>query len=159
MDRQKNPKSRKPIRIKQPKTLESKTCPTFPEMGGGRSWRISSKLIYLFGSCAKGFNKEPAHTVSFIVFCNGVESGFKSRAYEPCSLTRNSHGTGQGHKPWWPQWQFQFQWPARSDSDPLQVHCTSTFQLSSHRLQVFLNRAAVLHHCWSAASRLPASEY
>jgi hypothetical protein len=35
MDRQKYPKSRKSIRIKQPQTLESKECPTFPEMGVG----------------------------------------------------------------------------------------------------------------------------
>jgi hypothetical protein len=35
MDWQKYPKSRKAIRIKQPQTLESKECPTFPEMGDG----------------------------------------------------------------------------------------------------------------------------
>ena len=40
----------------------------------------------------KDLNEEPAHTISFIVFCNGVESGLKVHAYEPCSLTRNSHG-------------------------------------------------------------------
>ena len=39
-------------------------------------------------SCApKVLNVEPAHTQSFIVFCNGVESGFMASAYEPSSLT------------------------------------------------------------------------
>ena len=47
MDRQKYPKSRKPIRItqpktlgntgKQPQTLENKQFPSLPEMGGGTS--------------------------------------------------------------------------------------------------------------------------
>ena len=35
MDWEKYPKSRMSIRMKQPKTLESKTYHTFPEMGGG----------------------------------------------------------------------------------------------------------------------------
>jgi hypothetical protein len=35
MDWEKYPKSRKSIGIKQPKTLESKTFHTSPEMGGG----------------------------------------------------------------------------------------------------------------------------
>ena len=44
----------------------------------------------------KVLNEEPAHTNSFIVFCNGFASGFKAHAYEPGSLTRESRGTGQG---------------------------------------------------------------
>jgi hypothetical protein len=34
---QKHPKSRKSIRILQPKTMEIKSCPTFPEIEGGHS--------------------------------------------------------------------------------------------------------------------------
>ena len=49
----------------------------------------------------KVLSKKPAHTISFIVFCNGVESGFMARAYEPSSLTRNSQAgpctDGPGH--------------------------------------------------------------
>jgi hypothetical protein len=53
MDWQKYPKSRKSIRIKQPKTLESKTCPTFPEMGGGPSVKHFFEFDFPRG---KGFN-------------------------------------------------------------------------------------------------------
>jgi hypothetical protein len=46
-------------------------------------------------------NEEPAHTNSFILFCNGVESGFMAPAYESSSLTRNSQARpcadGPGH--------------------------------------------------------------
>ena len=49
----------------------------------------------------KVLNEEPAHTNSFILFCNGVESGFMASAYEPSSLTRNSQAgpctDGPGH--------------------------------------------------------------
>jgi hypothetical protein len=58
MDWQKYPKSRKSIRIKQTQTLESKECPTFPELRGGLcathfdSPRVPKDLK----------NEEPAHT-------------------------------------------------------------------------------------------------
>jgi hypothetical protein len=99
MDWQKYPKSRKAIRIKQPRTLESKECPTFPEMGDGLCEAFVSNLIYLF----KGFkNEQPAHV-------NAVKaSRRRSRKLRRppklfCLLARQSdseltwHG-GQGHK-------------------------------------------------------------
>ena len=69
-------------------------------------------------------------------------------AYEPGSLTRNSHGPRRKH--WWPQWNFKkwklpAQLPALSDPFVLRlcVHCTSTGQLARSCLQMFLNRASV----------------
>ena len=44
MDWEKYPESRKSIGIKQPKTLESKTFHTFPEMGGGTFANISNLI-------------------------------------------------------------------------------------------------------------------
>ena len=73
--------------MKQPKTLESKTFHTFPEMGGGTFIKHLELdlpgLIFAFSCVQKVLNEEPAHTNSFIVFCNGVESGFMAadRAY------------------------------------------------------------------------------
>ena len=83
--------------MKQPKTLESKTYHTFPEIGSGTFVEQLvldlPGLIFASSFVPKVLNEEPAHTNSFILFCNGVESGFMARAYEPSSLTRNSHGT------------------------------------------------------------------
>jgi hypothetical protein len=92
--------------MKQPKTLESKTFHTFPEMGGGTFVKhfeldLPGLILPLRWCVPKVLNEEPAHTNSFILFCNGVESGFMARAYEPSSLTRNSQAgpctDGPGH--------------------------------------------------------------
>ncbi len=88
MDWQKYPKNRKSITIQQPKTLDSKTCPTFPVMGGGTLVCISSnfKLNYLFYFFVpQVLVVEPAYTSNFIVFCNGVELGFMACA---CTFAR-----------------------------------------------------------------------
>jgi hypothetical protein len=98
MHREECPKSRKSIRIKQPKTLESKIFHTFPGMGGGTFVKHFFQLDLTLRVRQRFLNEEPAHTNGFIVFCNGVESGFMARAYEPGSLTRKSHDTGQYRK-------------------------------------------------------------
>jgi hypothetical protein len=71
----KYPKYKKSIRIKQLKTLESKTFNTFPGMGGGTFVKHFSQLDLPLQVCVprsqgvpKVFNKEPAHTNSFQVF-------------------------------------------------------------------------------------------
>ncbi len=69
MDWEEYRKSRKSIRIKQPKTLEGKTFYTFPGMGGG----TFVKIFFQLGLSLRVLNEEPAHTNGFIVFFNGVE--------------------------------------------------------------------------------------
>ncbi len=74
------------IRTRQPKTLDSIECQTFPGMGGrahtfpgmgGRTFDIllhNSALQLLL--VPKVLIEMAAHTNSFIVLCNGVESDF-----------------------------------------------------------------------------------
>ncbi len=72
---QKYPKSRTSIRIRQPETLDSIKWHTFPCMGG----RTLDILLHALNSSKKIVPKdliEPAHWNSFIVLCNGFESGF-----------------------------------------------------------------------------------
>ncbi len=69
--------------MKQPKTLESKIFHTFPEMGGGTFVKhfeldLPGLILPLRRCVPKVLNEEPAHTKSFVLFCNGVESGFRS---------------------------------------------------------------------------------
>jgi hypothetical protein len=54
MDRDEYTKNKKSIRIKQPKTLESKTFHTFPGMGGGLFVK-QLDLPLRVPRCAKGF--------------------------------------------------------------------------------------------------------
>jgi hypothetical protein len=76
MDWQKYPKSRTSIRIRQAETLDSIKCHTFPGMGGrtlvpGMGGRTLDILLHALNS---------SHLNSFIVLCNGVESGFMACA-------------------------------------------------------------------------------
>ncbi len=85
MDWQKYPKSRKSIRINQPQTLESKECPTLPEIWDGlceafcRIWAASSSVPKVL----KMRNRP-------------TQMQWKSQAdaaENQGSLTQNSHGT------------------------------------------------------------------
>jgi hypothetical protein len=59
MDQEEYPKSKKSIRIKQPKTLDSNTFHSFPGMGGGtvikHFFQLDSPLRVPW--CAKGFEQ------------------------------------------------------------------------------------------------------
>ncbi len=79
MDWQKYPKSRTPISIRQPETLDSIKCHTFPGMGGRPLdiLRHDSTLQFFF---VPKVLIEPAHLNSFIVLCNGAESDFMACA-------------------------------------------------------------------------------
>ena len=59
MDREEYPKSKQSIRIKQPKTLESKTFHTFPGMGGGTFVKhfFQLDLPLRVPQCAEGFKR------------------------------------------------------------------------------------------------------
>ena len=79
MDWQKYPKIRTSIRIRQPETLDSIKCHTFP--GLGRRTLTFSCTIQLFKKFVPRVLIEiPAHTNSFKVLCNGVESDFMACA-------------------------------------------------------------------------------
>ena len=79
----------------------------------------------------------------------GVESGFMALAYESGSLTQNSHGRAastNGHDETSSYESSSCQPTCRPGVTPLlcaQVHCTSTGQLASSCLQMFLNRDSV----------------
>ncbi len=57
MDWQKYPKNRKSIRIQQPKTLDSKTCPVFAVVGGNTlvciAWELETPLQFF--PCSQRF--------------------------------------------------------------------------------------------------------
>jgi hypothetical protein len=59
LDQEEDAKSKKSKRIKQPKTLESKTFHTFPGMGGGTFVKhfFQLDLPLRMRRCAKGFKQ------------------------------------------------------------------------------------------------------
>ncbi len=78
MDLQKYPMS---IRIRQPGTLESIICHTFPGMEGRTlDMIVHNSTLQLF-LVPKVLIEMPAHTNSFIVLCNGVEWDFMACVY------------------------------------------------------------------------------
>ncbi len=98
----------------------------------------------------KVLNEEPAHTNSFILFCNGVKLGFMARAYEPSSLTRNSQAgpctDGQGHNESSSSSPLAVAGPGRPGVTP--SHYCTHFDRPTVQLQP-VNRGAVtgMRHC------------
>ncbi len=140
MDWQKNPQDKNWIRIQQIKTLDWKTCLTFPGMrvqhlvAAFHVFEISS----LFFFCQRFSFRQPA-TTSFIALCNGIESGImhdsNSETRDPCNseselksqtwlsahvtVTKSGqHKHCRGRDPEWPAqalpWQSAWQGPSTS---------------------------------------------
>lgn len=100
---------------------------------------ILSDLIYLF-KCFKGFkNEEPAHT-------NAIKASRRRSRKIKAGAEIDSELTWHccpGHKYWWKQLQFQFQWSALTLSDA----CVQATQLRSSALVVVLKTGQLSSHC------------
>ncbi len=68
MDWQKFPNSKRPIRIRQPETLDSIKCPTFPGMAGSTSDISFARFNCSIFFCANGFNWDRPTEIVLLCF-------------------------------------------------------------------------------------------
>ncbi len=165
MDWHKYPKSRVSIRIRQPETLDSIKCHTFPELGGKTLdilWPYLPVQLFFAPNVwiENVWIEMPAHTNSFIVIPALLVHAlarqsdlhkFKSTwrlaegCFRPTSLTLTGGLQGYWPGPAYPPILFG---PSLSSLSQQDVNCTATNHLSSREL--FLHRAWVLCHIFTS---------